>query len=93
MDGISAFWQVANFFAPALGVGLLTAALAKWLWRRELSDVRWHRLGALASAASALVLLLGLIVFGRDGKMTTYAAMLLACALTLWWAGFGARRR
>ncbi len=30
------------------------------------------------------MLLLGLLVFGQDGKMITYAAMVLACASSQW---------
>ena len=30
----------------------------------------------------------GLVVFEHDGKMATYAAMVVACAAALWWAGF-----
>ena len=37
--------------------------------------------------------LAGLAVFGHDGKMVTYAAMVVACALTLWWLGFGSKSR
>jgi hypothetical protein len=36
------------------------------------------------AAASAL----GLVAFEHDGKMATYAAMVVACALALWWRGF-----
>jgi hypothetical protein len=32
-------------------------------------------------------------VFGRDGMMATYGAMVLASALALLWAGFGPGRR
>jgi len=38
--------------------------------------------------AGVFVLAAGLWAFGRDGKMATYAAMVLACALGLWWSGF-----
>jgi hypothetical protein len=38
------------------------------------------------------VLISGLVVFGRDGTMLTYAAMALACAVALWIVGFGPRR-
>ena len=31
-----------------------------------------------------LVLLCGLVVFGRDGKMATYASLVLACASSQW---------
>jgi hypothetical protein len=92
MGPLDAFWHLANLFLPALALGALTAALAKLLWRRELASVRWRRLAGAAGAASALVTLAGLVLLGRDGKMATYGAMVVACALTLWWQGFGRRR-
>ncbi len=93
MNPIDLLWHVLNFFAPAAGVGLIAPTLAKLLWRRCLAGVRWARLAAWVTAAAAIVLLAGLVVFGRDGKMATYGAMVLACAVTLWWFGFGAGRR
>jgi hypothetical protein len=42
--------------------------------------------------AAAAVVLLGLVVFGRDGRMATYAGMVLATAGALWWRGFGPGR-
>jgi hypothetical protein len=90
---IDALWHVLNFLAPAVGVGLITSALAKLLWRRELKTARWLRLASWATATCAAVLLAGLVLFGRDGKMATYAAMVVGCALSLWWAGFGPLKR
>ena len=90
---IDAFWHLLNFFAPAIGVGLLAPSFAKLLWRRELKGVRWTLLCAWATACCAAVLFAGLLAFERDGKMATYAAMVVVCALTLWWVGFGRRRR
>jgi Flp pilus assembly protein TadB len=83
-----AFWHLLNFFAPAVGVGLIASALAKLLWRRDLHATSWARLALWASAACALVLVAGLVVFGRDGKMATYAAVVAACGLVLWIVGF-----
>ena len=88
MGPIDAFWHLSNLFLSALLLGALAAALAKLLWRRELAGVRWRRLATAAAAAAAAVVLLGLVVFGRDGRMATYAAMVLACAAVLWWRGF-----
>jgi hypothetical protein len=90
---IDAVWLLLNFFGPAVGVGLLAAAFAKLLWRRELKGVGWGRLAVWAMAACAVVLVGGLVVFGHDGKIATYAAMVVACALTLWSVGFGPLRR
>ncbi len=88
MGASYAVWHLLNFFAPAVGVGLIASTLAKVLWRRDLQAVRWARLALWASAVSALVLIAGLVVFGRDGKMATYAAMVTACGLALWVVGF-----
>ena len=93
MGPLDAVWHLLNFFAPALGVGVLAPALAKLLWRHELKGVGWSWLIAWASGSCAAVLVAGLIVFGHDGKIATYGAMVAACALALWWAGFGPWRR
>ena len=91
MEPSDAFWHVINFFAPALVLGVVAAAATKLLWRRELAGVSTMRLWAWASGATAVASVVGLVVFERDGRMATYAAMVLACAAALWWAGF--RRR
>ncbi|MDO8418950.1 MAG: hypothetical protein Q7S90_02845 [Rubrivivax sp.] len=92
MGPLDALWHLTNLFVPALALGALAAALAKLLWRRDLAGVRWLRLAGPACAACALVTLAGLVLFGRDGKMATYGAMVAACAVTLWWWGFGPKR-
>lgn len=93
MGPLDALWHVGNFFVPALGLGALAAVLAKLLWRRELARTPWRHLAVPASLACCAVALAGLALSGRDGRMGTYAAMVLACALTLWWRGFGPGRR
>jgi hypothetical protein len=88
MGPVDALWHALNFFAPALGVALVAASAAKLLWRRDLAAVRWHRLALWAALAGAAALVAGFVVFGRDGKMATYAALAVSAALALWWAGF-----
>ena len=83
-----AVWHALNFFAPALGLAVLAASAAKLLWRHDLAGVSWVRLALWAALAGVAVLIGGLLVFGRDGKMTTYAALVVATALALWLAGF-----
>jgi hypothetical protein len=91
MGPLDATWHLLNFFAPALGIGLIAPALAKLLWRAELRGVALARLSVAATLACTVALLAGLIGFGHDGKTATYGAMVLAAALALWWAGFRAR--
>ena len=90
---IDAFWHLLNFFGHAVGLGLIAPALAKLLWFRALQGVGWVRLAVRVFAACALVAIAGLVVFGHAGKMATYAAMVGACALTLWWFGFMSKSR
>jgi hypothetical protein len=91
MGPLDALWHLLNLFGPALGVGFVASAATKLLWRRELAGVSLKRLVAWACTAGALVTVAGLVVFGRDGRMATYGAMVAGCALALWWAAFGRR--
>ena len=91
MQAADAFWHLTNFFAPALFLGAISATLTRLIWRRELAPRSGLRLWAWASAAAVIASLAGLVVFQRDGRMTTYAAMVVACALALWWSGFRGR--
>ena len=88
MGPLDALWHLLNLVAPALGLGLTAASLSKLLWRQALAAVPWARLAAWGCGAALLALLAGLVWTGRDGRMATYTAMVLACALALWWAGF-----
>ena len=88
MQAADAFWHLTNFFAPALVLGGFAAALTKLFWRRELGSAGALRLWAWASVAAAVASIGGLVWFGQDGRIATYAAMVLACAAALWWAGF-----
>jgi len=71
----------------------VAAALAKVAWRKELAAAGWLRLALWTSAACALASLAGLVAFGRDGMVASYAAMVCAAALALLWFGFGPGRR
>ena len=85
MNLAGVFFHLLDFLAPAVALGLLGAAAAKVLWRSELRSVRWLSLATSASLASLAAQLAGLIATGRDAKMVTYMAMVLACAAGLWW--------
>lgn len=80
--------HLLNFFFPALGVALLMAALLRLPYVRRL-HVRqvdpWHRTVKINFLVGCAALLLGLVFFGRDGKMATYALLVLAMASSQWW--------
>ncbi len=92
MGPLDALWHLANLFAPAFSLGLISAIFAKLVWRRSLAGQRWQRLAGWAVCAATAAWLGGLLFFGRDGKMVGYGLMVTSCALSLWWAGFAAKR-
>ena len=92
MHATEAFWHLMNFCAPALGIGAFAAVLSRLVWRGELRRgvvALWIR----ASAAALVASVAGLVAFERDGRMATYAVMVVASAAAIWWAGFGATKR
>lgn len=75
----------ANFVAPALVMAALLWAVPRL--KRGARAVRYRPAveWSVLSGAGVLVLLAGLVVFGRDGKMLTYAALVLAQGSLGWW--------
>lgn len=88
MGLIEAFWHLFEFVYPALALGVLSAAGAKVLWRAELAAKPWWRLAAAVALSGVAVLVAGLVVFGRDGRMLTYAGLVVVAAVVLWFSGF-----
>lgn len=84
MNALDLFWHLANFMLPAFGVGMFSAALCKLLWRRSLARTSWFKLAWQASAAGLAVLVAGLVITGHDGRMITYAGLVVACATVPW---------
>lgn len=79
--------HLGNFFLPALGLGMIAALLTKLAWASSLRRTGWVQLAGAATGASAAVLVVGVFLLGRDGEMLTYAGMVLASAVALWWTG------
>ena len=90
MGPLDALWHLANLFAVPLFMAAIAAAFVKLIWRRELSTVAYTSLAGWATVGNAGVVLAGLALLGRDGRMATYGAMVLASALMLWWRGLRA---
>jgi hypothetical protein len=87
MDAGTTLWQLLGLFAVPAGTGVLAATGAWWLWRGPGAARRWARLAAWSAAAASATAVLGLVGLGHDGQMLTYAAVVLACTLTLGWLG------
>jgi hypothetical protein len=84
-------FHLAGFLAPAAFLAL-TLPAACWLLLRSTRQRTplWAQ-AALVFVASTAVLAAGLWWFGRDGKMATYGAMVLAAGTLQWLAVRGWR--
>lgn len=84
MGPIDTFFHLLNFAAPALAVGVFTALAARIFMKKRPVAHSWRAQAAINSVVCLLVLLGGLWFFGHDGKMATYAVLVLACATSQW---------
>ncbi|EJE52668.1 hypothetical protein PMI14_02667 [Acidovorax sp. CF316] len=79
--------HLLNFLAPAAAMAVLMALGARLLgWKSTAFRATWAQV-AIQFAVGSAVLLGGLVLQGRDGKMATYAALVLACATCQWAMG------
>ena len=80
--------HLLNFVLPALAVALLLVFFSRVLDGvfRSSSPVAatWWMQTAIVFAANVAVLAAGLVFFGHDGKMLTYAGMVAGAAACQW---------
>jgi hypothetical protein len=92
MDLLALLNHLLNFVAPAAFLALVLAFAGRFLGGNRASVPRWWVQWALTFAAGVGVLVVGLAVFGRDGAMVTYAALVVVCGTVQWLAMRGWRR-
>lgn len=98
MGFVHFFLHAVNFALPALGVALLLASVAAGWQRRSPRGISWRAQVGIQFCVGMAVLGGGLIVFGVDGKMLTYVALVVACGTAQWlmakgWVQTGPRGR
>jgi len=88
MTALNLINQLFNFVAPAAWVALLVVLLARIFSgflrsKRPLAHTLWAQ-AAINFIADILLLLTGLVLFGRDGKMASYALLAVGAASCQW---------
>jgi hypothetical protein len=81
--------HLLNFVAPAIFVAGVLALLGRFYMKKVPSALVFKAQFAINMGAGVLALVAGLWFFGRDGKMASYIAMVVAIALAQW---LGARQ-
>lgn len=86
--------HVLNFVAPAWGVAFFCVIVARLISRAGLPVSRWGLLKQTVVSAmlGTVAMGAGLLIWGVDGKMTSYAALVMVCGTTQWWMCLGWRR-
>lgn len=77
------FWHLIGFAAPAVAVGILVALGSRLILPRA-AALPWWKQSALNVLVGLAVLAGGLAYWGVDGKMATYAALVLGIAACQW---------
>jgi hypothetical protein len=96
MPLIDLLLHLLNFVAPAAFVSFVTVALSRLGRKKQVPLLGlWPQL-AINFAICLGMLLAGLWFFGRDGKMATYAALVVLSASCQWlmvrgWRGIGGK--
>ena len=73
-----------NFAAPAVWLALLMPLLARLFMKKRPVACTFVMQAAIHFVVGVMVLLIGLALFGRDGKMLTYLALVLVSATSQW---------
>lgn len=88
MDFFDLVNHLFNFFLPAMGVAAALFILLKLPFFNRLVtrfEKPWYLPIVRNAAVGSVVLVVGLLVFGSDGKMITYMALVMAVAVCQWW--------
>jgi hypothetical protein len=83
MSWDDALWHLFNFVLPALTLSLGLTAWGSYQYRRQ-AQISWLWRWVINAMAGVAVLVAGIWLSGQDGKMSTYAAMILVCATVEW---------
>ncbi len=88
--------HLLNFVAPAALVSVLLAAFSR-LFAGFFGSNRpfahnWRAQLAINFIVGVIVLVAGLILLGRDGRMLTYLLLVIAMAVSQWWRIGGWKR-
>jgi hypothetical protein len=84
MGFFTAINHLLNFFAPAAAMALVLACAGRFFKQKRPLTPYFTAQAAIIFIVSAVIYSLGLWFFGVDGKIATYAVMVVAAATTQW---------
>lgn len=84
MEPVALFNHGINLLAPAFWIALLLPMLSRLFIRNKPVARIYIGQAAIHFIVCSVVLMIGLLIFGRDGKMLTYLGLVAASASTQW---------
>lgn len=84
MGPLDSLNHLLNFASPALAMAIVMVVCGHLFFRKMALARGWLVPIAIHFVVGCAVLVAGLVVFGRDGKMATYAGLVLASAASQW---------
>jgi hypothetical protein len=92
MSALALLNHLLNFALPAVFVGGVLALCGRFLMPRKPGTPAIWAQFAINTIAGVLVLLAGLVVTGHDGRIASYAALVVVCGTVQWLLQRGWRR-
>ncbi|MDB5829893.1 MAG: hypothetical protein JWQ73_4113 [Variovorax sp.] len=92
MSALQLLDSLLNFVAPAFFIAVVLALAARFLMRKKAGTAGFWTQAGINFLAGVAVLAAGLAVYGRDGMMWTYVALVAVCGTGQWLLAGGARR-
>lgn len=85
MDWLDFTWHVAGLVAPALVLAPAMVLASRFWGPKKAKALAWPAQAAINFMVCLAVLVGGLVLSGHDGRMATYAALVLASAACQAW--------
>jgi hypothetical protein len=92
MGVLDALWHLIGFVMPAACIACVLPLFARIFKQNRPIAGNFIAQSAIIFIVCIVILVAGLFITGRDGKMITYLAMVLAGGTAQWWLS-GAWRR
>lgn len=92
MGWIDAILHAVGFMLPAFAVALMVTFAGRFFKKNRPLALTFITRSAINFVVCLAVLLIGFVLTGRDGKMMTYAAMVIASGTVQWLMSGGWRK-
>lgn len=92
MNFLDVMLHALGFILPAFVVALLVTLAGRFFKKNRPLALSFPAQSAINFIACLAILLIGLVLTGRDGKMMTYAAMVIVGGTVQWFLSGGWRK-